>query len=516
MVYILSPRISHLIDSVRVVLRLRQQGDRDLHSFPAKEVAFGLDCYICLNSAVALVWIDVKGKGILSEDDDEPILLEEDDGSHTIREFRMSLIGKVLNPKKQNVEKLIKAMPTQWGLQDRITANDLGNGKFLLNFTSEVDIQHLSAGRLLVEVDTRKPLIFNKKVQSPGGDEVTIQFKYEKLFKHCSHCGFLTHEAQNCPKKMEEQRLQAKEAGVFSRVQLPFEPNNRQSLLADRTERDRYHSWNDRKPVLRNERRPETVKSSSSEIAYRPRDDRFMPRYDSDRDNRVHRSEDKRGPQRYSRRYAPYEVKKTQTWRAKDRHGGIMQSGGYDVTHAEGLSIVQVESEPSEIVGTSRSSGRKIASTIVTPSRLLSNDGNITFRDRGDPRAITFSPMGNDGYKEDLERGQIIGALQDMEIVEPDGVVVHQQEQNNDMEVWNEQADDLIGEELEEMEEDAVSQDAPTRAEGEGGSGVGDQEYKNLAWLLWFESFDGGKGGGGVGDQFTLICFALVCIIIGF
>ncbi|KAH0906138.1 hypothetical protein HID58_037965 [Brassica napus] len=337
-----------------------------------------------------------------------------------------------------------------------------------------VDTIELSAGRLLVEVDTRKPLIFNKKVQSPGGDEVTIQFKYEKLFKHCSHCGFLTHEAQNCPKKMEEQRLQAKEAGVFSRVQLPFEPNNRQSLLADRTERDRYHSWNDRKPVLRNERRPETVKSSSSEIAYRPRDDRFMPRYDSDRDNRVHRSEDKRGPQRYSRRYAPYEVKKTQTWRAKDvrdvasrreqRHGGIMQSGGYDDTHAEGLSIVQVESEPSEIVGTSRSSGRKIASTIVTPSRLLSNDGNITFRDRGDPRAITFSPMGNDGYKEDLERGQIIGALQDMEIVEPDGVVVHQQEQNNDMEVWNEQADDLIGEELEEMEEDAVSQDAPVRS----------------------------------------------------
>ncbi|WZY99103.1 hypothetical protein YC2023_071432 [Brassica napus] len=420
---------------------------------------------------------DVKGKGILYEDDDEPILLEEDDGSHTIREFRMSLIGKVLNPKKQNVEKLIKAMPTQWGLQDRITANDLGNGKFLLKFTSEVDIQYLSAGRLLVEVDTRKPLIFNKKVQSPGGGEVTIQFKYEKLFKHCSHCGFLTHEAQNCPKKMDEQRLQAKEAGVFSRVQLPFEPNTRQSLLADRTERDRYHSWNDRKPVSRNERIPETVKSSSSETAYRTRDGRYMPRYDSARDNRVHRSVDKRGPHsasRYSRRYAPYEVKKTQTWRAKDvrdggsqseqRHGGVMQSGGYDDTHVEGLPIVQVESEPSEIAGTSRSSGRKIASAIVIPSRLLSNDGNITFRDRGDPRAITFSPVGNDGYKEDLERGQIIGALQDMEIVESDGLVVHQQDQNKDMEVWNEQADDLIGEELEEMEEDAASQHAPLRS----------------------------------------------------
>lgn len=88
---------------------------------------------------------DVKGKGILYEDDDddEPIQLEEEDDSHTIREFCMSLIGKILNLKKQNVEKLITSMPTQWGVQDRVTANDLGNGKFLLNFTSEEDLKHV-------------------------------------------------------------------------------------------------------------------------------------------------------------------------------------------------------------------------------------------------------------------------------------------------------------------------------------------------------------------------------------
>lgn len=50
------------------------------------------------------------------------------------------VIDKILNPKKQNVEKLLHKMPAQWGLQDRITANDLGNGKFLLNFTSEEDL----------------------------------------------------------------------------------------------------------------------------------------------------------------------------------------------------------------------------------------------------------------------------------------------------------------------------------------------------------------------------------------
>ncbi|KAH0868050.1 hypothetical protein HID58_075072 [Brassica napus] len=37
---------------------------------------------------------DLKGKGILYEDDDEPIRLTDQDGSQVIKEFRMSLIGK--------------------------------------------------------------------------------------------------------------------------------------------------------------------------------------------------------------------------------------------------------------------------------------------------------------------------------------------------------------------------------------------------------------------------------------
>lgn len=170
---------------------------------------------------------DIKGKGILYEEDDGPIQLVEEDDAHTIREFRMSLIGKVLNPKKQNVVKLIQFMPTQWKMEDHITANDLGNGKFLFNFSSEEDLQEvlrqghfhynfcmfvlvrwkpivyddypwiipfwveitgiplhlwtvknlkniggkldhvdmmeLSAGRLLIDVDSRKPLVFLRK-----------------------------------------------------------------------------------------------------------------------------------------------------------------------------------------------------------------------------------------------------------------------------------------------------------------------------------------------------------------
>ncbi|KAG2255606.1 hypothetical protein Bca52824_074900 [Brassica carinata] len=57
--------------------------------------------------------VDLRGKGILYEEDDEPIQLFDEDDAHTIREYRMSLIGKVLNLKKQNMEKLIQYMPTQ-------------------------------------------------------------------------------------------------------------------------------------------------------------------------------------------------------------------------------------------------------------------------------------------------------------------------------------------------------------------------------------------------------------------
>ena len=32
-------------------------------------------------------------------------------------------------------------MPAQWEMQDKITANDLGNVKFLLNFATEEDLQ---------------------------------------------------------------------------------------------------------------------------------------------------------------------------------------------------------------------------------------------------------------------------------------------------------------------------------------------------------------------------------------
>lgn len=79
-----------------------------------------------------MIMASYKEKGIqLEEDDDEAIQLPDQEDEQLIKEYSISLIGKILNPKKQNVERLIVAMPEQWCMSEKITACDLGNGRFL-------------------------------------------------------------------------------------------------------------------------------------------------------------------------------------------------------------------------------------------------------------------------------------------------------------------------------------------------------------------------------------------------
>lgn len=81
----------------------------------------------------------------------------------------------------------------------------------------QVDTIELSEGRMLVDVDSRKPLKFKRKAESPDGDEVTIEFKYEMLFKHCTICGLMSHEKGYCPSL----KPHIERGGVFARVQIP-------------------------------------------------------------------------------------------------------------------------------------------------------------------------------------------------------------------------------------------------------------------------------------------------------
>lgn len=74
---------------------------------------------------------------------------------------------------------------------------------------------------MLIDIDTRKPLKFSRKVEYKG-DEVTIEIKYTLLFKHCTTCGMLTHEKNYCPTNDVQSRIQVPDrTDVFTRMQLP-------------------------------------------------------------------------------------------------------------------------------------------------------------------------------------------------------------------------------------------------------------------------------------------------------
>ncbi|RID75786.1 hypothetical protein BRARA_B02811 [Brassica rapa] len=69
----------------------------------------------------------------------------------------------------------------------------------------------LIAGRVRVEVDGFKPLVFSVTVEFEGGIEITMGLRYEKLFGFCKECFCLTHEQARCPELIKEDEATVKE-----------------------------------------------------------------------------------------------------------------------------------------------------------------------------------------------------------------------------------------------------------------------------------------------------------------
>ncbi|KAG5415186.1 hypothetical protein IGI04_002753 [Brassica rapa subsp. trilocularis] len=479
---------------------------------------------------------DIKGKGILYEDDDEPIKLTDHDVSQNINEFKLSLIGKILKPKKQSVEKLLQKMPVQWGMEDRITANDLGNGKFLLNFTTEEELNsvlrqgpfhfnfcmfvlvrwepivhddypwiipfwtrligvplhlwtennlreigsrlghvhqdtiELIEGRMLLDLDSRRPLKFARKAESPEGDEVTIEIKYEMLFKHCSTCGMLTHEKEYCPSIQRQ--------GVFARVQLQEHRSQQYSKPLVKKEPTALHSKALAGPYLKQSSYA-TGRHANEERRYALNNPREAHKGHVDRV--VRRRDEPSWRKKYggAREEAkPYDRHIGATWREKKsqsqaRHDGnvvrdrlvhvsLDRADGPDDHQRqrasppprESAKCVQADCEDPPLQspvrpspdqrGLGRTTGtRRIASTIVTPSRGDGLDGNVTKRLKGTPRSQAFDTLTEQDPKPTTENDQVIETLDDMNITEQldEGLM--------DSEMLD---DDLMGVELAEME----------------------------------------------------------------
>ena len=480
---------------------------------------------------------DIKGKEILYEDDDEPIKLTDHDVSQNINEFKLSLIGKILNPKKQSVEKLLQKMLVQWGMEERITANDLGNGKFLLNFTTEDELNsvlrqgpfhfnfcmfvlvrwepivhddypwiipfwtrligvplhlwtennlreigsrlghvhqdtiELIEGRMLLDIDSRRPLKFARKAESSEGDEVTIEIKYEILFKHCSTCGMLTYEKEYCPLLQRQ--------GVFARVQL--QENRPQQYLKALVKKEP-NALHSNAPVAPYHK-PSSYATERNNNGRRNYDlDHPREAYKGCVDRVIRRRDDPSWRKRYGGARVeakPYDRYNGASWREKksqpqSRHDenvvhdrlvrASMDRGDGSYDHQmrsvsplprESAKRVQADREASPLQSQPRPSPdqrslgvatvtRRIASAIVTPSRGDSLDENVTKRLKGTPQSLAFETLTEQDPKPTTEDDQVIEALNDMDITEQlDGGLM-------DCEMEN---DNLMGLELPEMED---------------------------------------------------------------
>ncbi|KAG2314292.1 hypothetical protein Bca52824_017414 [Brassica carinata] len=186
------------------------------------------------------------------------------DNSKLIAGYAKTLIGRCMNPLKQDMKILLFMLPRIWQVEGRVIGSDLGLGRFQFAFESEEDIIEvlkmetfhsdywmvplvrwkpildvnypskitfwvrvldvplqywavstfqsvgealgqvqgevdLMEGRVRVELDGFKPLVFSMEVDFDEGVELVVNLRYEKLFGFCKECFFMTHDQMKCP-----------------------------------------------------------------------------------------------------------------------------------------------------------------------------------------------------------------------------------------------------------------------------------------------------------------------------
>ncbi|XP_048615095.1 uncharacterized protein LOC111206146 [Brassica napus] len=427
-----------------------------------------------------------KGKGPLYQDDDnDPILLPDQADENLIKEYSSSLIGKVLNPKKQNVERLIVAMPEQWGMSDKISACDLGNGRFLFNFDNEEDLtsilnqgpfhhnycmfvlvrwepviddnypsmipfwiqlqgiplhlctkQNLEAigdrlgkletsdtveGKIKVSVDSTKPLKFSRKLQTKNKEDIMIKLFYKKLFKHCSTCGLMSQESQDCLHKHDLTQTAPRE-NVFDRVRPPRQDEASRVNAERGKEETSYRSLNDG--------------SSSTSRVQRSTHSNRVNRINSSRESRYNPYSSVRNKGQ-EKRFPP----RDKEWKEKQRPLRIVEpvrSMDRDTDRASMYPRTTIGDRGKSVVEPDRSQHKR-------------DDTNVTYRGSGSGKSTV-----DVGTADDLippYDALNIDALSEQEQDEEDRIC---DADMNDIPVGNElmimEEDDLLGEELNQTE----------------------------------------------------------------
>ncbi|KAJ4885335.1 hypothetical protein Rs2_35428 [Raphanus sativus] len=198
------------------------------------------------------------------------------DNSELIASYDKTLIGRCMNPQKQDMKVLLFMLPRIWQVEERVVGTDLGLGRFQFVFQEEEDITEvlkmepfhfdywmvslvrwkpvlevnypsrinfwvrvmdiplqfraaqtfrsvgeaigkvqgevdMREGRVRVELDGFKPLVFSMAIEFEEGVEIMVSLRYEKLFGFCKECFCMTHDQSRCPKLQEEVKSGDKE-----------------------------------------------------------------------------------------------------------------------------------------------------------------------------------------------------------------------------------------------------------------------------------------------------------------
>ncbi|XP_024004140.1 uncharacterized protein LOC18027239 [Eutrema salsugineum] len=203
--------------------------------------------------------------------DEEPLVLPDEPRFKVFEESAISLLGRLLNPDCQPMDKMIMDMPRIWRVYDKVRGIALSRDKFQFIFQREEDLLTVlkdrpwsynhwtmllewwtpspprdfltmvdvwiqiskipvnyykletmdfladKVGKVIeiaydpkasqkeafirahVRLDIANPAICEKVLTLPTGEQVLIEYAYEKLRKRCFHCQRLTHERPACP-----------------------------------------------------------------------------------------------------------------------------------------------------------------------------------------------------------------------------------------------------------------------------------------------------------------------------
>ncbi|CAL9235311.1 unnamed protein product [Arabidopsis halleri] len=213
-----------------------------------------------------------------------PVRIPDRDTTALASENKLTLIGRITNPKFQKAKAVVEYLPQYWNLENRVVGRELGSDLFQFRFETEADLQSVlgkspyhfkqwmlilqrwapiisasfpntisfwvkihklpvllwddqtirtigrelgpvigqdsAKARVRVEINGLLPLERSVPIRLPSGEVTMVDIEYEKLEKHCFHCFSLSHEKKSCPQLISPAKEASKPLGINQQLTL--------------------------------------------------------------------------------------------------------------------------------------------------------------------------------------------------------------------------------------------------------------------------------------------------------